>query len=420
MSDNASPDNAASIAGSTNVDTILGRMVVEAGLATRDEVDTCAAIQEQMTESASHKSLSDLLVDNGYVTESQMIRVRQEVDAQRGTQQIPGYKILGPLGAGAMAKVYKARQISLDRTVAIKVLPKKFMSDPQFIERFYAEGRAAAKLNHPNIVQAIDVGQAGEHHYFVMEYVEGHTVYDHLTTKGPYTEAEALRITIETAAALQHAHSKGFMHRDVKPKNIMITKQGVSKLADMGLARQISDTATAEAEAGKAYGTPYYIAPEQIRGEVDIDFRADIYGLGATFYHMVTGQVPFDGPNPSAVMHKHLKEPLTPPDHVNPDLSVGISEVIEVMMAKDRDERYDNTAALLEDLKSIERGEPPLQARRKFDLSKLAEIEASAETKMVEQPTPPSIMEHPVFWIATGSIVINLLLLVVLLIVALG
>src|SRR5690606_1418516 len=155
-----------------------------------------------------------------------------------------------------------------------------FSQNPQFIERFYAEGRAAAQLNHPHIVQAYDVGKAGEYHYFVMEYVDGRTVYDDIVKHKRFGEAEAIEPGRQVAKALGHAHERGIIHRDVKPKNIMITKEGVVKLADMGLARAMSDKEAAEAEAGKAFGTPFYISPEQIRGETDVGPEADIYSLG--------------------------------------------------------------------------------------------------------------------------------------------
>jgi serine/threonine-protein kinase len=151
----------------------------------------------------------------------------------------------------------------------------------------------------------------------------------------------------------------------------MITKDGAAKLADMGLARQATDVDEAKAEAGRAYGTPYYISPEQIRGEMDIDFRADIYSLGATLYHMITGRVPFDGETPVAVMQKHLHQELTPPDHLNESLSAGISEVVEVMMAKDRNRRYASTRDLLTDLDALAGGDPPLLARQHIDESVL-------------------------------------------------
>lgn len=401
-----------------NVDTMLGRTVVDMGLATDDEVQDCLQLQSQLAGDNNQRSLADLLVSNGVVTERQMDRVRQAVDAKRSDQQIPGYQLLDKLGAGAMATVFKARQVSLDRVVAVKVLPKKFMTDPDFVERFYAEGRAAAKLNHPNIVQAIDVGKAGDFHYFVMEYVEGHTVYDHLVKHGKYNEPEALAIVIQMARALNHAHEKGFMHRDVKPKNIMITQGQVAKLADMGLARQVTDKQAAEAEQGRAYGTPYYISPEQIRGELDIDFRCDIYSLGATFYHMVTGQVPFDGPNPSAVMHKHLKAPLTPPDHLNDQLSAGIGEIIEVMMAKDRSERYASTADLLHDLEAVAKGEPPLQARKKFEVTQLAGLETSGEEIEPGIEGAQPIFTQPLFWMFVGSVLVNIILLVIVVLMA--
>jgi len=353
-----------------SMDTELGRLVVEQRLATQEEVEQCLSLQAQQAEDQSHLTLAGVLVREGMVTERQIHRLKKVIEATRG-QQIPGYRILAKIGSGAMATVFKARQLSLDRTVAIKVLPKKLSESAEYVERFYKEGRAAAKLNHANIVQAIDVGEAGGYHYFVMEYVEGHTLHEELADGKVFPEPEALRVTIQIARALEHAHGQGFVHRDVKPKNIMITRDGTAKLADMGLARGVSDVEAAHAEAGRAYGTPYYISPEQIRGELDIDFRADIYALGATLYHLVTGQVPFQGATPAAVMHKHLKETLVPPDHVNTALSAGIGEVVEVMMAKDRNRRYASTSDLLLDLEAIAAGEPPLQARKQIDAGAL-------------------------------------------------
>jgi serine/threonine protein kinase len=311
----------------------LARLLIEQKLATSQEIETC------LKQSAGGEAFEDVLVGRGVVTTSQLARARVTLEASRG-QQIPGYQIIAKLGSGAMATVFKARQLSLDRMVAIKVLPRKLSESTDYVERFYREGKAAAKLNHPNIVQAIDVGEAGGFHYFVMEYVEGHTLYDELQANKGFSEAEAMRVILQIARALEHAHSQGFIHRDVKPKNIMIATDGTAKLADMGLARAAEDAQAAQAEAGKAFGTPYYISPEQIRGEIDIDFRADIYSLGATLYHLVTGRVPFDAPTPAGVMHRHLKDPLVPPDHINTELSAGMGEIVEVMMAKERRRRY--------------------------------------------------------------------------------
>ncbi len=350
--------------GGTNIDTMIGKIVVDQGLATSDELQACMELARTGSGDGNSKSLAALLVEHDIITKRQLERIRAQADAERSGQQIPGYKVLGKLGAGAMATVFKARQLSLDRLVAIKVLPRKYSENKQFIERFYAEGKAAAQLNHPHIVQAYDVGQAGEYHYFVMEFVDGRTVYDDIVKNKRYSEADAIDASIQVAEALAHAHGKGLIHRDVKPKNIMLNRDGVVKLADMGLARAITDKEAAEAEQGKAFGTPYYISPEQIRGELKIGPPADIYSLGATLYHMVTGNVPFDGKNPSAVMHKHLKAELVPPDHANAKLSAGISEVIEMMMAKHPRDRYQRCDDLLTDLRLVRAGKNPTIAHK--------------------------------------------------------
>jgi serine/threonine-protein kinase len=379
--------------GNTNIDTIIGRIVVDQGLCTPEEVQECFEAHRSAVDDPSGASLAQLLVHRRFLTERQLRRVREAAEAEKSGQQIPGYKILGKLGAGAMATVYKAKQLSLDRLVAIKVLPKKYTSSAQFIERFYAEGRAAAQLNHPNIVAAFDVGKAGEYHYFVMEYVDGRTVYDDIVKHKRYPEKDAIDVVIQIAEALQHAHDRGLIHRDVKPKNIMIAKEGVAKLADMGLARAISDKEAAEAEQGKAFGTPYYISPEQIRGELKVGPPADIYSLGATLYHMVVGAVPFDGKNPSAVMHQHLKGELRSPDHVNPKLTAGISEVIEMMMAKDPRNRYQSCSDVLIDLRAVRAGKTPPLAHRDLggsDLSTLSKAEAAAPVEIVEDTSASS------------------------------
>lgn len=419
------------------LEAILARVVVEQGLATMDEVQGCLRKQRELDAAAiskaagasgdpgqspggsalgkaHHTSLGALLVEAGSVTKKQLERVRLQVDAEGSGQRIPGYVVLGKLGAGAMATVFKARQVSLDRLVAIKILPRKFSSDPQFIERFNAEGRSAAQMNHPNIVQAFDVGKAGEYHYFVMEYVEGSTVYDQIVRQKRYSEKEAIEIIIQVAQALEHAHQRGLIHRDVKPKNVMINSTGVVKLADMGLARAISDREAAEQEAGKAFGTPYYISPEQIRGELDVGPPADIYSLGATMYHMVTGRVPFEGKDPAEVMKKHLKMAAVPPDHINPKLSNAVSEVIEMMMAKNKQDRYQNCTDLLTDLRALQRGEKPIIAHKSIaaapaaDLSRVLQEEAARPAEIARDKTrAPSPFSHLIVQIMLAALILS-------------
>jgi serine/threonine-protein kinase len=235
-----------------------------------------------------------------------------------------------------------------------------------------------------------------------------------------YAETEAIDVVLQVAESLQHAHQRGLIHRDVKPKNIMITKEGVVKLADMGLARAMSDKEAAEAEQGKAFGTPYYISPEQIRGEINIGPPSDIYSLGATLYHMVVGNVPFDGKNPSAVMHQHLKGELKPPDHVNPRLSAGVSEIIEMMMAKSARDRYQTCADLIVDLKAARAGKEPPIAHKDIagaDLAGLARAEQAAQPAAMPVytggPTQPMVSRNlfvTMLVLLVISVVVNFIL----------
>lgn len=404
----------------TSYDSLFGKMAVEQGLCTDAE------LRRSLEELESRRKvnpimLKDLMMDLGYITHSQAERLGKSIkETKVVAHQIPGYKILGKLGAGAMAIVYKAQQLSLNRIVAIKVLPKRFSRNPEYVERFFKEGQAAGKLNHNNIVQAIDVGEAGGYYYFVMEYVEGKTIHDDLAAGKVFKEDEALDIIIQIAHALQHAHACGLIHRDVKPKNIMINTAGVAKLADMGLARETTDIQAAQTEEGKAYGTPYYISPEQIRGKIDIDGRADIYGLGATFYHMVTGRVPFMADDPADVMRKHLREELIPPDHINTKLSAGASEVIEVMMAKRKEDRYDNVDELLIDLEAVRDGLPPIRAHKRFDVSALQQLEKGAALEAKEEHLEEDVLAIAHYRIASlvlGAVVAVLILVIIFLLV---
>ena len=413
--------------GVQKTDSEIGKAVVELGLITASELEEARGElrQANVESDPSQRSLTDVLVRRQLLTEVQAERIRKRAE-QRRAGQIPGYQLMGQLGRGAMATVYKARQLSLDRIVALKVLPERSSKDPEFVERFYKEGRAAARLGHNNIVQAIDVDETPDgRHYFVMEYLEGKTLYDIMQPPPVgegrnFSEAEAIEIGIQMAGALAHAHHKGLVHRDVKPKNIILTPQGQAKLTDLGLARDTSDKAAAEGEAGKAYGTPYYSSPEQIRGEVDVDHRADLYSLGATLYHMVTGRPPFDGDSPTAVMHKHLRDELIPPDHLNVALGAGISEVVEYSMGKAREDRYQDAHQMLEDLRLVAQGEPPRYARRSLDLGSLAEMEQAARQHTVDVPPPAAaIWERPEFIVigvvAAASVVVNIVLLVLFL-----
>ena len=365
--------------------------VVDRGLASEDELKQACRLLNEAEEKGQKLSLPEALVRAGALTKNQALRVLASLKEETAspTVQIPGVQLIEKIGRGSQAIVYKGRQVSVDRIVAVKILLSKVARDPESRKRFIQEARSAAKLSHNNIVQAIDAGESDGYSYFIQEFVDGTTVYDVLKKQGgrPIEEREALRIIAQIAEALAHAHSRGFIHRDVKPKNIMLTKEGVAKLADMGLARQAADADAALEEVGKAFGTPYYIAPEQVRGDPRIDFRADIYSLGATLYEMVTGRPPFTAQTPQQIMQKHVTAALTPPDHINPKLSSGTSEVIEVMMSKRPADRYNSTEDLLVDLRSVAKDEPPRIAREKVGMQ-TAMMEGLAVGDEVDQPTP--------------------------------
>ena len=418
------------------VETMIGRTAVERGMASREAV--VAGFNELKALPAERRAaeFERVFVERRILTAPQIAALREElrqpadpgksgapVAAAAAPQGfIPGYDFVRKLGAGAMGTVVLAKQRSLDRLVAIKLLPKKFAQDRQYIDRFLKEGKAAAKLNDPNIVAAYDVGQspAGEY-FFVMEFIDGDTVFDRIQSQRRIPEAEAIRLTRQAASALQHAHERGFIHRDVKPKNLMLTRNGLLKLADLGLARAESDSDAASEERGKIFGTPYYISPEQVRAKA-VTPATDIYGLGATLYHMVTGKVPFDGTAPKEVMQKHLRDPLVPPDQLVPALSGGISMIIEMMMAKDPRERYRSAKDLIEDLDQVAAGQPPVHARPKLDapgggLDSVGSQEG--EVAIARAPEAPSIFGTTagivLATIAGLSIALNAALLLILL-----
>jgi serine/threonine-protein kinase len=262
-----------------------------------------------------------------------------------------------------MGVVYKARQMSMNRLVAIKVLAQRYARNREFIDRFQREARLAAQLSNGNVVQAIDVGEVNGINYFVMEYVEGVTVQQELDRGRVFEEHEALHVGIQVGQALEHAAKRGLVHRDIKPANILLGKEGVAKLADLGLARMTSDIDMIRSEAGRSVGTAYYISPEQIRGLDDVDVRSDIYSLGASLYHMTTGRPPFPGATITEQLQSHLRDPLVEPHYLNQNLSKGFGELVGYMMAKDRYHRYRTPTDLVADLKSVLRRGAPFVAR---------------------------------------------------------
>ncbi len=267
------------------------------------------------------------------------------------TFQLRGYEILEHVATGGMGKVYKGRQISLDRMVAIKTLSPKLSNDDAFKNNFIREARSAGKLNHPNLVQVHDVDKEGEILYFAMEYVEGHSVKELLEKDKVISPQRTLDIVIQACSALDYVHQNKLIHRDMKPDNLIIDNEGQVKLVDLGISKSLKDKDDS-AETGRVVGTPHYISPEQARGEA-LDGRSDIYSLGATMFHMLTGHTPFKGKTSKEILQQHLYTKAPELKAVKSDLSEELSDLVAAMLAKDPEKRPASAGELLTKLEEI-------------------------------------------------------------------
>lgn len=294
--------------------------------------------------------------------------------ADFNTKRLGGYELLRKLGQGGMGSVFLARQLSLDRHVALKVLLGEFADDPQFVARFIREAYAAAQLTHHNVVQIHDIGAEQRTHFFSMEFVEGSTLASLIHKQGPLDAETAVSHVLQAARGLKFAHEHGLIHRDVKPENLLLNRHGIVKVADLGLVKTAQrDKAPAPAASGSpddrnwyaddttqlnvSMGTPAYMPPEQATDAHNVDVRADIYSLGCTLYALVVGHPPFSGKTALDVITKHQREPVTPPDRIVEHVPGYLSKVILKMLAKRPEDRYrnmDEVIAALEEFVGIE------------------------------------------------------------------
>jgi serine/threonine-protein kinase len=279
-------------------------------------------------------------------------------DLKRGEYIGERYRVIGAVGRGGMASVYLAEDTTLSRQVAIKVLHSRFADDEKFVERFRREAKAAAGLNHPNIVGVYDWGQIGSQNYIVMEYVQGETLKDRVRREGRLDGGQAVAIALELLAAIAAAHAKGVVHRDVKSQNILIDGEGRVKVADFGIAQAGDPSMT---EAGSILGTAQYLAPEQARGE-PVDERSDLYSVGVVLYEMLTGTVPFKGDSAVTVALKHVNEAPPEPAALVPGLPYALNQVVLKALAKDPGFRYSSAAEFIADLRAAQVGGPLLAA----------------------------------------------------------
>jgi urea transport system substrate-binding protein len=271
-----------------------------------------------------------------------------------------GYRVVGLLGRGGMGLVYEA--VGPDgRAAAVKVLSEGTADDPVQRGRFLHEVRAASRLNHPNAVAVLDAGETDGLLWFAMERVPGGSAGDFVRERGPFNWPEATRVVADACRGLAAAHAAGLVHRDIKPANIMRARDGTVKLADFGLAKSLSGASVALTQTGTILGTPAYMSPEQFRG-LDADPRSDVYGMGATFYALLTGRPPYEGPDVLAVMYQHCHEPVPDPRRIRREIPVAVTAVIRKAMAKDPAERPPDAEHLLAELEAVlprADGKPP-------------------------------------------------------------
>ncbi|MHC4507175.1 MAG: serine/threonine-protein kinase, partial [Planctomycetota bacterium] len=332
-----------------------------------------------------------MLVEKGVLSREKARELREiAANATNETAHIlGGFRLGREIAAGGMGVVYRGHQLALDRQVAVKVLSDRFAADAEFVKRLSMEAKAVAKLDHPNIVRAIDFGEADGKYYFAMEFVDGESLADILDRRVKIPEAEALGIAIQVARGMQCAWENDIVHRDIKPGNILMTRNGTAKIADLGLVREVGAAdSTSLTQVGTVLGTPDYLAPEQAEGG-PIDVRTDIYAFGITLYEMVTGELPFNGEDAWSVIKARFKTRPQPVYAMTPGVSEEFSGIIETMMALAPDHRYPDPTVLLDDLISVaEGGVPRYAVSLGSSRGKVAEDARTRQSQVMSGPVP--------------------------------
>jgi len=351
---------------------LFGEIAVEMNFVTAEQLDAALKFQaEQPHVVGARRKIGDILHDRHVIELRAVQKVLLEQMRRRMTapepprtheRKIGHFEILDKLGAGGMGHVYKAHDTQQDRIVALKVLSLRLNDDAEFVARFHREVIASSSLQHPNIVAGLGSGSLDGRPYLTMEFVDGRSLGKLIDAESHLPERKALLITRDVARGLDFAHSKGVVHRDVKPDNVLIG-EAVIKLTDFGLAKILRDDQRLT-RSGIALGTPHYISPEQVEASRYIDHRADLYGLGAMLFHMLTGHVPFEGDNNNEIMLKHLNDPCRDPRELVPAISENCVRILRKLMAKKAADRYDSAAQLLEDLDLVLDGKTPRHALR--------------------------------------------------------
>lgn len=371
----------------TTIDGFL-ELGFKSGLLEREKVQTCQSNWTRIgVQPQSPKEFADALIQEGVLTHFQAEKLI--AGRWRGFLISAKYRLLERLGAGGMGAVYLCEHIHMGRKVALKILPLKQAEDPASLARFYREARAAARLDHPNIVRAHDIDQDDKLHFIVLEFVDGSNLHDFIRRNGTLSPERAAHYLRQAALGLQHAHEAGLVHRDIKPGNLLLDRQGVVKLLDMGLARFFHEDSAAfikEYESGYIIGTGDYIAPEQI---VDsrVDIRADIYSLGGTMYYLLTGKSPFqEGTNAQKIIWHQVRQPKSLRT-LRPDVPEALVKVFEKIVAKEPARRFQTPIELALALEPFTRTPIALPTLEEMPASVLNSCQRPLSQSM--QPTSP-------------------------------
>lgn len=327
----------------------IGEICMELGLLNQGQINDVLAAQKEKRAAAGNA----------------VRKVTEDFDFQDvedgETFKLGRYKLDKRLG-GAMGIVYRGTDEQTGVTVALKVLPKHLAHDTSFIERFKREVKATCVLSHPNIVHIYDTGIEQGVFYLATEFIDGESLSQKLRREGKLSELACMYILRDVGRALAHAHQRNLLHRDVKPDNVMVSKEGVMKLADFGLAKFIRDEQPITAD-GIAVGTPHYISPEQARALKETDHRSDLYSLGASVFHLVTGRLPYEGDNGAEVMKRHVFEAVPDPRVLKPDMSAPMADLLLKLMAKSPSQRYQTADEMVKAcepiIQTLEQAIPP-------------------------------------------------------------
>jgi serine/threonine-protein kinase len=334
----------------TSAEETLARVLVDQGYITGSQLDQARRTQTVLQKRNETRTLAEILVARSFVTDEQIEHALGETGDETAVV-IPGYQVVEVLGKGGMGTVYRGVHLASGKAVAIKVLAPRMERQRDALERFHREARVAIDLDHPHIVKGYDEGAHAHTHYFVMEYVDGCSALQVLRRRGRFSERRAMSIAREIADAIRYAHGRGMLHRDIKPDNILLARSGHAKLADYGLVKLADDAALAALTAsGTIMGTPHYISPEQAAADRVPDIRSDIYSLGATLHHLLTGEPPFAAYRGPEVMQMHIYGRVSDPRELVPELSAQAAEIVLRMTRRDPKNRYPDPGALCEAL----------------------------------------------------------------------